>query len=164
MLKTILCRPTYLKGLLYAALLLQHSKTESDRHCLAASCEGVDAGVVLCCHLLARAQAASAHHLAAASTEGAALHGTRVRPAAHTVTAGEVAGTLAVVAAVVDLLLDVVHLRITTEQRQHQQQLCSDWIQKNKPPSLSVADDLLQTKLLSTASPHKTAAAADNKL
>lgn len=62
-------------------------------------------------HLLACAQAACAHDFAAACTEGTALLADRVRPAAHTVTACEVASTLAVVAAVVDLLLDVVHLQ-----------------------------------------------------
>jgi hypothetical protein len=75
-----------------------------------ASCEGVDAWVVLRGHLLAGAQAARAHHLAAASAERAHLGRGGVCPAADAVAAREVAGALAVVAAVVDLLLDVVDL------------------------------------------------------
>jgi hypothetical protein len=49
--------------------------------------EGVDAGVVLCCHLLAGAQAAGAHDLAAASTESAGLLGVGVQAAAYAVAA-----------------------------------------------------------------------------
>lgn len=81
-------------------------------------CEWVNARVVLCCHLLACAQAPCAHHLAAASTEGTALLAARVCATADTVTACEVACTLAVVAARVDLLLDVVHLRTHTGGRE----------------------------------------------
>jgi hypothetical protein len=73
--------------------------------------ERVNARVMLRCHLFACAQAACAHDLAAASTEGTALHAAWVCAAAHAVPTGEVSCTLAVVAAGVDLLLDVVHLQ-----------------------------------------------------
>lgn len=66
---------------------------------------------MLRCHLLACAQAAGAHDLAAASTEGTALHAAWVCAATHAVPTCEVASPLTVVAAGVNLLLDVVHLQ-----------------------------------------------------
>lgn len=86
--------------------------------CLPSLCEGVNAGVMLRCHLLACAQAAGAHDLAAASTEGTALIAAWVCAAAHAVPTCEVACTLAVVAACMNLLLDVVHLQDTSNHTQ----------------------------------------------
>jgi hypothetical protein len=75
-----------------------------------ASREGVNAGVMLRCHLFACAQAARAHDLTTASTERACLTIGRLSTTAHATATGQVARALAVVAAVVNLLLDVVHL------------------------------------------------------
>lgn len=75
---------------------------------------------MLCCHLLSSAETACAHDLATACTIRTRLLAAGVNPTAHTVTTCEVAGTLTVVAAVVDLLLDVVHLVHSTHIVQRQ--------------------------------------------